>query len=451
MLIRKFVAFSSTVAITFGLAACGGGGGGSSAVSTSSNKLIAGTITGFGSIHVNGEHILTDGSTSYRVDGQSDDGSGLDVGDDVKICTTVQSDGSLLAVAVISNDELEGLVTSAPTGTPCPTVGSLEVLGTTVNYDAALVFDDNGIGVNSVCSLVAGTSLVEVHGKPGATGIDATKIEIKSAVDDTEIKGTVDAIDINNSSITLKNITVDYSTATVEDLTLDDSAIGKFIEVKLDPATFVETAPGSGNWTASAFKLELEDDSIQECGKSDGDEAEIEGVITRGIGDDNGTPGDPSDDLASDQFEINGSDIVQLNATLAANSSVTAMIIVGDEIEVEGAYDANRVLVASELEAEESGDLEYTGIVTSIVEMDTAVALTSNNYDVNKTYLLTLDGGTASEQNFVVNPLEVTMDDSTDIFDDAFNMTHLLMGSPSVAIRYYVAGTENIVTKLELK
>jgi hypothetical protein len=450
MVINKLVAFSSTVAITFGLAACGGGGDGSSTVASSSNKLIAGTITGFGSIHVNGEHILTNGSTSYSVDGQSDDGNGLAVGDDVKICTEVQSDGSLLATEVISNDELEGLVTSAPTGTPCPTTGSLQVLGTAVNYDADLVLDDNGIGVNSVCELVAGTSLVEVHGKPGPTGIDATKIEIKSAVDDTEIKGIVDAIDANNSTIELKNITVDYSGATVENLTLDDSLINKSIEVKLDPATFVETPPGSGNWTASAFKLELEDDDIQECGNSDGDEAEIEGVITRGLGDDNGTP-DALDDLADDQFEINGSDIVRLNAALAANSSVTAMIIVGDEVEVEGAYDANGVLVASELEAEEAGDQMYTGIITGIVENDTGIALTSSNYSVNKIYLVTLDGGTAFEKNFVVDPLQVTMDDGTDIFDNAFNLTHLLMGSPDVTIRYYVAGADNTATKLELK
>jgi len=98
--------------------------------------LIAGTITGFGSIHVNGEHVLTDASTSYSVDGKSEDGTGLDVGDDVKICAAKQGDGSLLATGVISNDELEGLVTSVPTGASCPPTGSLEVLGTTVNYGA---------------------------------------------------------------------------------------------------------------------------------------------------------------------------------------------------------------------------------------------------------------------------------------------------------------------------
>ncbi|RDH85205.1 MAG: hypothetical protein DIZ77_13105 [endosymbiont of Seepiophila jonesi] len=448
MEIKRLTVLSSAIAITLGLAACGGG---DSSTGASSNKLIAGTISGFGSIHVNGEHILTDVSTSYSVDGQSDDGSGLDVGDEVKICTTVQSDGSLLAAVVISNDELEGLVTSTPTGAPCPATGSLDVLGTTVNYDTDLVLDDNGAGIDTVCSLVAGTSLVEVHGKPGINGINATKIEVKAAVDDTEIKGTVDAIDTNTSTITLKNITVDYSTATVEDLILDSSVIGKLIEVKLNPATFAETAQGSGNWTATAFKLELEDESIEECSNSDGDEAEIEGVITRGLGDDNGTPGDSSDDLAIDQFEINGSDIVQLDAVLAASSSVTAMIIVGEEVEAEGVYDANGILVANKLEAEESGDLEYMGIITDIVEKDTGNTLTSTNFDVNKSYLVTLDGGTATEQNFVVNPLEVTMDDGTDVYGSGFNMTHLLVGSPNVEIQYYVSGTDNMATKLELK
>jgi hypothetical protein len=126
MFINKLAAISSTVIITVGLAACGGGS--STSTPTSSNtRLIAGTITGFGSIHMNDEHILTDGSTSYSVDGEPDDGSGLDVGNHARVCTEVQSDGSLLALSVISNDELEGLVTSVP-AEPCPTSGSLTVL-----------------------------------------------------------------------------------------------------------------------------------------------------------------------------------------------------------------------------------------------------------------------------------------------------------------------------------
>ncbi|HED19461.1 MAG TPA: hypothetical protein ENI74_08175 [Gammaproteobacteria bacterium] len=451
MKLNSLVALSSAVAITLGLAACGGGGSSTNTAASSSNKLIAGTITGFGSIHVNGEHVLTDNSTTYSVDGQSDDGSGLNVGAEVKICTRVRSDGSVMAADVISNDELEGIVTSAPTGTPCPTSGSLEVLGTTVNYNAELVLDGNSAGVNSMCDLVAGTSLVEVHGRPGTNGIDATRIEVKAVVADTEIKGTVDTIDTNNSTIALNNLTIDYATATVDGLTLDNSAVGKLIEAKLDPATFVESAPGSGNWTATAFKLELEDESFQECGQSDGNEAEIEGVITRGPGDNNGTPGDTSDDLANDQFEMNGSDIVQLDAELAGDSSMTALLIVGKEVKVEGAYDTNQVLVASDLEAEQSGNLEYAGIATSVVEKSTGTALTSSNYSVNKIYLVTLDGGTSSEKTFVVNPLGTTMDDSTDVYGDAFNMVDLLAGSPNVEFQYYVSGADNIATKLELK
>lgn len=237
----------------------------------------------------------------------------------------------------------------------------------------------------------------------------------------------------------------------VDGLTLDGSIVGKFIEVKFDPLTFVETAPGSGNWTATAFKLELEDERIQECGTSEGNEAEIEGVITRGLGDDNGTPGDPSDDLSSDQFEINGASIVQLDATLAADSSATALIMVGHEVKVEGAYDANGVLVVNEVKSETTGNLEHKGIVTGIVERNTGIPLTGSNYDVSTTYLVTLDGGTASEQTFVLNPLEAFMDDNSDVYGKAFKLTHLLTGSPNVEIHYYIAGTDKITTKLGLE
>jgi len=454
MLINKLTAICSAATIILGLAACDGGG--STSTPTSSNtRLIAGTITGFGSIHINDEHVLTDESTSYRVDGESDDGDGLDVGNNAKVCTEVKSDGSLLALSVVSNDELEGLVTFVPA--PCnPDSGALTVLGTTVNYDAELVLE----GAASVCDLVAGTTFVEVHGNPGPDGIDATKIEVESSGDDSEIKGLVDAVGSPPlMTITLGNVTIDYSTAEVEGLELDangfitESAIGKYIEAKLDPATFVETAPGSGVWTASALKIELEDDddSIAECGTDDGDEAEIEGVITRGLGDNNDTPA-IEDDLGPDQFEVNGDVIVQLNATLFADSSVTALIVVGDEIEAEGTYDANGVLVAREIEAEESGDEDHTGSVTSIVEQgEDAEPLTDVNYDVNKTYVVTLDGDTASEKHFLVNPTTVIMDDSTDVFGDDFNLTHLLTGSPLVEIHYYVDGEDNIATKLELE
>jgi hypothetical protein len=451
MFINKLAAISSTVIITVGLAACGGGS--STSTPTSSNtRLIAGTITGFGSIHMNDEHILTDGSTSYSVDGEPDDGSGLDVGNHARVCTEVQSDGSLLALSVISNDELEGLVTSVP-AEPCPTSGSLTVLGVTVNYGAELVLE----GAASVCVLVAGTTFVEVHGNPGPNGIVATKIEVESSGDDTEVKGTITAVAAD--TVTLNgNIEIDYSTAEVEGLELDAggfitaSAVGKYVEAKLDPATFAETAMNSGEWMATALKIELEDDSFEECGTEDGDEAEIEGVVTRGLGDDNGTPDNTADDLGPDQFEVDSEVIVQLNAALFADDSVTALIVVGDEIEAEGTYDANGVLVAREIEEEESGDDEHTGNVTSIVEQGgSAEPLRSDNYVATKTYVVTLDGGTGSEKSFVVKPTEVIMDDSTDVYGDDFDLTHLLIGSPLVEIYYFTEGDTNIATKIELK
>ena len=139
------------------LAGCGGGGDGSA--STSSGAITSvGTISGFGSIYVNGVKFETD-NASYEVDDEtvySDDD--LAVGMKVRVEGTVNPDGITgTANSVYYDDDVEGpidagsLITSLDGNTKTFTIFGLNILAhvTDTVYDDGASFD--GLAENQVC------------------------------------------------------------------------------------------------------------------------------------------------------------------------------------------------------------------------------------------------------------------------------------------------------------
>jgi hypothetical protein len=96
MLYRRLVFRGITSAFVIAvLVACGGGGGGSGASSSSGAGINSvGTISGFGSIYVNGVEFGTHGAT-YRVDEEDwFDESALAVGMKVRVNGTINDNGT---------------------------------------------------------------------------------------------------------------------------------------------------------------------------------------------------------------------------------------------------------------------------------------------------------------------------------------------------------------------
>jgi len=426
------------------LVACGGSSG-----TGASSKLVSGTITGFGSIHVEGNHILTDSSTTYSVDGTNDDGSSLNVGDSVDICTTVNANGELTATEVISNDELQGVVTLIPTGA-CPASGAIEVMGKVVNYNTASMTLE---GATDVCSLVVGTTKVEVQGTPGVNGIDATRIEVKTVSDsdfgDDEIKGiagTVDASTPTASTVVVDSMTITFDSTSVNHV----PATGDLIEAKLSSAPS-ETSPGV--WIATASEIQLEDNSPSGCGTNEGDEAEIKGIVTRGLGDAGDSNANPQvAALNANQFEINGSQIVELASSIASNPDILAMIIVSAQVEIDGSYDSTSVLIAEKVDTELEADSSESGTVSSVTEK-VAVATGSSinddpaNYDPKTIYTVTL----ASGNTYEVDPLNVIFDDNGNLSvgDTQFDLTDLIGAGIQIEVKFDTATM--VATKIELR
>jgi len=426
------VAVSSAV-----LAACGGGSGGTA----SNNKLVSGTITGFGSIHVGGKHILDNPSTIVDKDGTlgaPGDTSKLNVGDNVKICTSTDSNGNLVADKILSKDELEGFVTIAATATlgACDAAagGSLEVMGRTVNYTDTLVFESNVTGA-TVCDLVATTAgspgtAVEIHGAPNASGgIDATKIQAKAVEDEIEVKGAVDAVTASVSGGVNDTVTMGHLKMTIAAGTSVQA--GNFVEAKLNADL---TPPvGSGDpWTVTASEISLDDNTVEGCSESDGAEAEIEGQITSAY------------DAQSDSFTIDGGQVV-----IVGSASIdTASLVAGTQVEVEGSY-SNGDLSAGSIKIDQEATasvVKTSGTVASIIVKGSTTDLTASNYDFNATYTLTLDNSLSVD----VKPGQVIFDDKDNLLpgNPTFDLVDLIGSSIMVTVKY--TSNPDVAVKIEL-
>ena len=325
------------------LAACGGGGGDGGNVApppppppvTTTSTVVVGTITGFGSVFVNGIEFATDGAT-FTVDDNPGVESDLAIGQVVTIVGTIDDNGSTgSADDVIVDDQVEGPIESID-----PTAGQIVVLGQTVTIDASTVFDDR-IAPASIDGLQVG-DLVEVSGLRDAGGsIVATRIEPAAAGGELELHGTVSSLDTANSRFDINGLTVDYSTAILDDFPAGEPADGDFVEVH-----------GSGFGAGGeliATRVELEDGPFGGVG---GDvQVEVEGLVTRFA--------------SATDFDVAGQAVTTTAGTEFENSAA-ADLALGVKVEVEGFVDDNGVLVADKVSLRRENDVRIEGLVDAV-------------------------------------------------------------------------------------
>ena len=111
---RNIAALGAALLLSLTLSACGGSSGSTDTTPvppSATAKSVVGTITGFGSIYVNGIEYDTNGA-SYEVDDASaSDDSALAVGMVVKVQGSVNADGRTGSASSVSyDDEVEGIV-----------------------------------------------------------------------------------------------------------------------------------------------------------------------------------------------------------------------------------------------------------------------------------------------------------------------------------------------------
>jgi hypothetical protein len=316
------------------IAGCGGGGGGGGDGGGDTGGIdrggitTSGTITGFGSVHVNGVRYQTTGAT-FTIDDQPGQESELRVGQVVTITGTLDSSGATgTATRVVFDDEVEGNVQSIDVA------GSrLVVLGRTVNVSPATSFDDR-IVPRSLEGLQVGDR-VEVSGFVAADGsVGATRIERKPAQASSEVKGFVTGLDTVARRFTLGSLTVSYATAQLADFPSGQPVAGDLVEAK-------GALDGAGLFVAT--RVEKESGGLD--GRSD-DRAEVEGLVTRFV--------------STTDFGVGGQRVVT-NATTIYEGGNAASLALDVKVEVEGRFDATGAIVASKVQFRREVEAEFEG------------------------------------------------------------------------------------------
>ncbi len=322
------------------LSGCGSGGGGAATGTggaASGSSAASGTITGFGSVYVNGKKFETN-DVEVIHDGQSERCSisptthcGLKEGMTVTVSGSFNGT-SHSASAITQEDTLEGPITSK--NQVDANNGTLAVLGQTVIVDSTTRFDS---GIN--LTTLSNGSVIEVSGFVKSDGtIAASFIEQKAGVGVCspvcEVKGTIKGHDAVLATFQIGGLTVVYDNNTIiGDMPIPSGSNwnGLFVEVK-------GTVFNSGTSTLTATKVEPENQGIG----NNRDEFEVEGFVRQVDG-----PGD---------FFI-GTTHVQTTANTQFRGGTIDEIVVGVKLSAEGRL-ANGILTAKHVKFQDSVKLE---------------------------------------------------------------------------------------------
>ena len=395
-----------------GLTACGGGGGGTTGTGTSTSISSVGTITGFGSIYVNGIEFETDGS-SYRVDDEDMfDDSSLAVGMKVKVEGSVNDDGRTgTASRVLYDDDVEGPIDAGSLTVIDASTRTFTILGLLIRADATRTVYDDGASFDA---LVEGQKL-EISGYFDGSQIVASRIEKQSDADDEfELKGSVANYDGSTVTLTLQNgvSAGPYTVSGTAELDIPADPVGTFVEIKL--------VDQSGSLLV--IRIETDDDDLLDD--------EDEDVSIRGILEEDGSGG----------FLVNGVSFVVGNSTEYEPESLENNLVAGMEIKVEGDMQGN-VLIADEVETEDS-DIEIEARVLNVASSDAKNGTVTVDLGNGQSLSVRTDNSTQFED-----------DSASDLNDDgSFNLDELAIGIDFVEIEAYQADAGQLVaTGIERK
>ena len=334
----KLTAIASAMALTLGLTACGGGGGTSATSALSSTPISSGTITGFGSVYVNGVKFETN-NAAFNIEGTTGTQADLAIGMVVQVNGTINPDGVTgTATEVIFDDQLQGPVAGFTTSVDGLTA-TFTVLGIPVEIDSQTTYfdpDNGGITFNTISN----GDIVELSGLFRGDTLVADRIERKTETK-VEFKGNITGL--NNSQFTLRGISVDASTARLDDLP-NGLVEGAYVEVE-----------GAYNGSqVVATKVESE-----EFEYGDNNEFEMEGYVTN---------------LNGSRFEING---IVVDFSRAEMEPRRLQVANNLQVEVEGRF-SNGVMIAEEIKMR-GGDVEVSGFISRVDVANNLFEVTINN------------------------------------------------------------------------
>lgn len=344
-------------------AACGGGGNSqprtqepppppSGGITRTGAVVTVGSITGFGSVIVNGIEYDTSGAT-FTKDGLPATQDDFAVGHVVLVKGTISDDNTnAVASTVEFDDNVEGPVSSVDAVT-----GTIVIIGQTVRIVATTSIDDSCPDTLEDLLLVPA---VEVSGLPDADGvIESTRIECRAVAGNFEVSGTVSDHNPAAMTFSINALVVDYSSAQVDNFPNGMISDG-------DPVEAIGSELGA-NDELKASRVEFKGNQFA---KNEGDHIEIEGFITRYMSpQDFDISGVPATTLTTTNFE--GGDETNLGLNL--------------KIEADGEFDAAGKLNITKLQIKASTAVRVAGVLDSVTGNTLVIMGITINTDPLKT------------------------------------------------------------------
>ena len=399
------------ILIMMALGACGGGSSSTTpapnpppplptdGITGTGSAITIGTVSGFGSVIVNGTHYDT-ATASFTLDGQGGSQSDLAVGDVVVIKGTVADDTSgAVAETVEFDDNVEGPIEAGSISIDPldPTAGTFVVLGQTVHFDFSTSYDDR-ISPASIDGLGDG-DVVEISGLVRSDGgIQATRIEPKTLLpgDLYEVTGLVSE-PLDASSFMINGLVVDFATRSAVFDNFPGGrnvAVGDPVEVKGE-----QTLGPAGELIAT--RVEYKGDRLDGV---DGDHMEIEGFIT-----------DLTDQAT---FDVSHHPVsCGTGCTVTTEGAAGGTLALNVKVEVKGQLE-NDVLVATSVDIRLGNAVRVTAVMEEAVNVDgngdaVSVVLLGITFDVdNRTRFEDKDGDAAIE---IFNISELSVGDYLEV------------------------------------
>ena len=336
---KVFLLMSATALI---LAGCGGGSSSSTPPPTGAvlpppppvgkTGTVTGPIDGFGSVIVNGETYNTD-NASFVIEGKAGTQSDLKIGQIVTLKTETDAQGNKSASEVSFEDVVQGEITEVT-----PTNKRFVVLGQTVIVRAATSFDED-IMPGSIEGLTVG-DYVQISGHVNGGGnIIASQIEkVDDETEAFELTGTVSGLRTDTQSFKIRGQDVDYSAAEMEGFGEGGIANGNLVEVK------------GTSFNGDAFVAENVEFKPRDEGDNE-DDGEVHGFITT---------------FTDAQNFVVGETPVITNESTVFERCQASDLAVDVEVEVEGEFNEEGVLVADFVKCEIDANIEIASTLDSV-------------------------------------------------------------------------------------
>lgn len=304
----------AVAASAIALTACGGSDDSAAPPQPAASSTVVGTITGFGSVIVNGIK-FDDSAAAVTMDGAVATRDRLRVGMVVQVRGRIHADGTGVAESIRYDDCAEGPITAMNR-----VQNTLTVMGQTVQVDDGTEFE--GVTLRDMNGFAIG-DVVEVSCLPDPANNHwrATRLERKgtfaNGVTEVGVKGTVSNLNLAAGTCTVGGLTVNFSGIPAASR---PTGLANGMNVEAAGRNFA-------NGTLTADRLRDRDrDRLQ---TPDGSGVEAEGYV--------------ADFVSISNFKVNGQAVNAANATI--KNGTTADIANGVKVEVEGTM-ASGVLLA---------------------------------------------------------------------------------------------------------